>query len=185
MWSNRALKIGPGGVLSCVIYGTWQRNEPPPPPNVDSLKKVPICLCVCLSLFLSPLSPVRLSVSTFVEQLCLPLVFLLAPDILLYLLHLKWCVSTLSVVSMHRVYRSESLKLVKKEREGGEMKLDPEDKIRINKLAAVFGKCAAAAAAAAAAAVATAAATVDRSCRRGWWFVLYPVLCCFAPVGVV
>ena len=22
MWSNRALKVGPGGVLSCVIYGT-------------------------------------------------------------------------------------------------------------------------------------------------------------------
>eukprot|EP00752_Nemacystus_decipiens_P017831 g15987.t1 len=40
---------------------------------------------------------------------------------------------------MHKeVYRSEALKLVKKEREGGEMKLDPEDKKRINKLAAVF-----------------------------------------------
>lgn len=32
------------------------------------------------------------------------------------------------------------MKLVKKEREGGEMKLDPEDRARINKLAAAFGE---------------------------------------------
>ena len=36
--------------------------------------------------------------------------------------------------------RSEALALVKKEREGGAMKLDPEDRHRINKLASAFGE---------------------------------------------
>ena len=35
--------------------------------------------------------------------------------------------------------RSEALALIKKEREGGVMKLDPEDRQRINKLATAFG----------------------------------------------
>ena len=29
MWSNRALKVGPGGVLSCVTYGICLARFPP------------------------------------------------------------------------------------------------------------------------------------------------------------
>ncbi|CAM9350904.1 unnamed protein product, partial [Scytosiphon promiscuus] len=41
---------------------------------------------------------------------------------------------------MHKeVYRTEALKLVKKDREGAEMRLAPADRVRLNKLAAAFG----------------------------------------------
>ncbi|CAM9923832.1 unnamed protein product, partial [Hapterophycus canaliculatus] len=41
---------------------------------------------------------------------------------------------------MHKdVYRTEALKLVKKDREGAEMRLAPGDRVRLDKLAAAFG----------------------------------------------